>query len=778
MFARWGRFVYRYRWATLAGSAVLLALSVVSLLMGGTLQSGGPLTSNLESFQAFRAINSELHGGNTKVVTSTFDLIFKSDSMSVTDASYQAALNQAIAPIQNDSRVVSIKSPYNVGPQGATSLTSRDGHEALVLVEINSTGQQAWTDYSALRNDVKSSTLSITGTGFVPINRAFNTTLETDLQRAEYVSLPITLLLLILIFATVVAAGLPLGVGILTIVGGLGAMFFLNRFTDVSQYATNIVTLIGLGVSIDYSLFVVNRFRDELARGQSREDALATTMATAGRAITFSGLTAAVGISAMLFYQGTFMASMGAAGAMVIAVAVIYGLTFLPALLAVMGPSVNWLRISSLWGRRRNTDPDRGFWHGLASWVMKRPVVVLVPSVAFLVTAATPFVQLRMANGDVDMLPSRLEARQGFDRLVADFPGQDQTNFNIVVRYADGQPLTAERIAQQYALDRRIAAIPGILHTSSIYDLDPSLRVDDYVRLYTGDPNNIPAPARQLMAGTVGKHIVLINATSGATASSDEARNIVKAMRADQGVGGGGQVLVGGQTAVDIDVIKFIVDRTPLAVGVVVLVTYLLLFMQTGSVVLPLKAVLLNFLSIGASFGALVFIFQQGHFANLLGNFTPQSIDPSIPVILFSIVFGLSMDYEVLLVSRIHEEYVRTGDNTTAVARGLERTGRLITGAAAIMFAVFMAFGLAEVVIIKAIGIGLAIAVAIDATIVRSLVVPAVMRLLGDVNWWAPRPLRWLHARVGLSDLGVDEGKSNGHVPFEVNEPAAEVAAV
>ena len=756
MFARWGRFVYRYRWATLAGSGVLLVLSVVSLLMGGTLQSGGPLTSNLESFQAFRAINSELNGGNTKVVTSTFDIIFKSDSMSATDSAYQAAVTQAISPIVNDSRVVSIKSPYNVAPQGATSLTSRDGHEALVLVEINSTGQQAWQDYSALRGEVKSTSLTVTGTGFVPINRAFNTTLESDLQRAEYVSLPITLLLLILIFATVVAAGLPLGVGVLTIVGGLGAMFFLNRFTDVSQYATNIVTLIGLGVSIDYSLFVVNRFRDELAKGASREDALATTMATAGRAITFSGLTAAVGISAMLFYQGTFMASMGAAGAIVIAVAVIYGLTFLPALLSVMGPAVNWLRISSLWGGRRTPDPDRGFWHGLASWVMKRPVVVLVPTVAFLVTAATPFVQLRMANGDVDMLPSRLEARQGYDRLIADFPGQDQTTFNIVVRYSDGTPLTADRIAQQFALDRRIAAIPGILHTTSIYDLDPSLGADDYVRLYAGDPNSIPASARQLMSGTVGKHIVLINATSSATASSDEARNIVKAIRADQGAGDG-QVLVGGQTAVDIDVIKFIVDRTPLAVGIVVLVTYLLLFLQTGSVVLPLKAVLLNFLSIGASFGALVYIFQQGHFANLLGGFTPQSLDPSIPVILFSIVFGLSMDYEVLLVSRIHEEYVRTGDNTAAVARGLERTGRLITGAAAVMFAVFMSFGLAEVVIIKAIGIGLAIAVALDATIVRSLVVPAVMRLLGDANWWAPRPLRRLHAWAGLSDLGVEE---------------------
>ncbi len=517
-------------------------------------------------------------------------------------------------------------------------------------------------------------------------------------------------------------------------------------------------------MSIDYSLFVVNRFRDELAAGASREDAISTTMATAGRAITFSGITVAVGLSAMLFFQGTFLASMGAAGAIVVAVAVLYGLTFLPALLSIIGPGVNRLRLPSI---RGGVSGGRGFWHGLATWVMKRPVVVLVPAVAFLLVAGSPFFQLRLANGDVNMLPTRLEARQGWDRLIADFPGQDQTTFNIVVSYPDGSPLTGSRIIDEYNLDRRIAAIPGVLHTTSIYDLDPSLGASQYEALYTGDQSQVPAAARQLMTATVGRHIVVLQATTNASNTSDASRAIVNAIRADRGVGDGGQVLVGGQTAVDLDVIHFITDRTPVAVAFVVLATYFVLFLLTGSVVLPLKAVLLNFLSIGASFGALVWIFQEGHLSSLLG-FTPQSIDPSIPVILFSIVFGLSMDYEVLLVSRIHEEYVRTGDNTAAVAAGLERSGRLITGAAAIMFTVFMAFGLAEVVIIKAIGIGLAIAVAIDATLVRALVVPAVMRLLGDVNWWAPGPLRWLHEKAGLGDYGVN--------PTMVTPPAREVA--
>ena len=328
------------------------------------------------------------------------------------DPQFQAAVTDALAPIEGDSRISKMITPYNApNTMVAQAFTSKDGHEALVSVELKSSGQAAWKDYDALRASVRSSTLSVTGTGFVAINQSFNKTLESDLQRAEFVTLPATLILLILIFATIVAAGLPLGVGILTIVGGIGGTFFLNRFTDVSQYALNIVTLIGLGVSIDYSLFIVNRFRDELARGESRQQAVVTTMATAGRAITFSRLTVAVGLSAMLFFQGTFMASMGAAGAIVVAVAVIYALTFLPAMLAIVGPGVNRLRVP--WFGRPTT--GTGFWSALAGWVMKRPVLVMVPTVVFLAIAATPFLQIRLAKA----LESRLDALFAIVRLQA-----------------------------------------------------------------------------------------------------------------------------------------------------------------------------------------------------------------------------------------------------------------------------------------------------------------------------------------------------------------------
>jgi putative drug exporter of the RND superfamily len=711
MLGRWGRFVYRWRWATLVVSVILLGASIYALMTGGTLGSGNSSTSTIESDRAANLINAQLSAGKT--TGAQFLLIFSSSERVATDPVFRSEVEAAITPIQGDPRVSGITSPYNApDPATAQAFISKDGHKALVSVDIKSSGTQAVADYAALRAAVHPTGLTVVGTGNVPINHAFNTTLESDLQRAEFVSLPITLMLLLLIFGTVVAAGLPLGVGIATIVGGVAGTFLLSRVTDVSQYALNIVTLIGLAVAIDYSLFIVNRFRDELAGGSSREDALATTMATAGRAITFSGLAVAVGLSAMLFYQGTFLASLGAAGAIVVAVAVFYGLTFLPALLAVLGPRVNKFSIPIV-GRRPKT--GRGAWHGMATWVMRRPVAVLLPALGFLVLAGSPFLHLRLANATVDQLPPRIEARQGFDTLVKSFPGQDQTKFSVVVNYPSGSPQTPQRIADQQDLSRRIAAIPGVL---------------------------------RVQPPQVGTSIVLMTAVSNQEASSDGARTILKTIRS-QPVAGGGQLLVTGQTAFDVDFINFIIGTTPLAVGFVVLVTYLVLFMLTGSVVLPLKAVVLNLLSISASFGALVWIFQDGHLSAQLG-FTPQSIDPSVPVILFAIVFGMSMDYEVLLLSRIQEEYARTSDNTHAIAEGLERSGRLITGAAAIMVAVFLAFGLAEVVLIKSIGLGLAIAVALDATIVRALIVPAVMRILGDLNWWAPQALRSLHRRAGL----------------------------
>jgi RND superfamily putative drug exporter len=747
MFARWGRFVYRFRWATLIASAVLLGLSIAAIFTGGTLADNGGFGADLLAGKAAKLIASEIHPqGAAARGGSSFTLIFSSPSLAADDPAFQKAVEGAVTPLNSDLRVTTVTTPYSVPAGQKGALISKDSHKALVVVGLRDDSRKAQSYISQVVGEVSPGPLNVVATGQVPINQAFNKSLENDLNRAEVVALPVTLLLLVLIFASIVAAVLPVGVGLLAIAGGVGGTLFLAHFTDVSQYAMNVVTLIGLAVAIDYSLFIVNRFRDELAAGASREDAIATSMSTAGRAITFSGLTVAIGLSAMLFYQGTFLASMGAGGAIVVAMAVVYGLTFLPALLSVLGGRVDRLRLPFLGARK---PAGTGAWHSMAVWVMRRPLWVLIPALAILVIAGTPFLQLRLAQGGVDQLPPSNQARQGYDTLVKDFPGQDQTTIEAVVYYPDSSPLTADHVGDIYDLSRRLAPLPNVLRVDGVLNGDPSLTRADYQRLYSGPRGSLPSELQQALSISAGDHIMRLYLVTNQPPTSDEARAIVKAVRAENVPGG--QVLATGETAFDLDVVNFILDRTPTAVGTVILITYIVLFLLTGSLVLPLKAVVTNLFSISASFGAMVWIFQEGHLSQQLG-FSAQSIDPSLPVILFSIVFGMSMDYEVLLISRIQEEYRRTGDNQAAVAMGLEKSGRLITGAAAIMVAVFLAFGLADVVIIKAIGIALAVAVAIDATIVRILIVPSIMRILGRANWWAPRPLSALYRRIGAGE--------------------------
>src|SRR2546421_1032957 len=661
--------------------------------------------------------------------------------MAVGVPAFKQAMLTALQPLKADPRVKTVDTPFDLPAEQARAMTSTDGHHAFAQVSLKDDYPTARQYYAQLRAEVRSDRLQVLGTGNVAIGSDFDKYLASDLQRAEVVSLVIIVPLLLIVFATVVSMLLPLGVGGLAVVGGLAGVGVLAHFTDVSTYSTNIVTLIGLGVAIDYSLFIVNRFREELSGGSPPEQALIASMRTSGRAVTFSGITVAIGLSAMLFSQDSFLASMGFAGAIVVAIAVLYALTFLASLLAILGHRVNWARLPL---PRRAT--GRGLWHGLAIRVMRHPVLVLVPVVALLLLMVLPFFQIRIANGDVGMLPPNAETRRGYDQLQT-FPGQGQTFLPVVVRYASGGPLTTQRVGDLYDFAQQIKQFPGVVGVESMVSFDPSLQRSDYQALLTQPAAAQPARVQTIVRGTTGSQIVVLSVVTKHGQESDAARAIVNSLRAMAPPPGSSKLV----DAFDIDFTDFILQRIPLAVGYVMVVTYLVLFLLTGSLVLPLKAVIMNILSIGASFGALVWVFQQGHLSTLL-NFTPAALDPSVPVLLFCLVFGLSMDYEVLLISRIQEEYRRTGDTTQAVAEGLERSGRLITGAAAIMVAVFLAFGLADVVLIKSIGLGLALAVAIDATLVRALIVPAVMRLLGRANWWAPRGLKRLHRRISLGE--------------------------
>src|SRR5438067_2787202 len=738
MFAWWGWFVYRFRWPVLGVSVVLLAASIVALRNGGTLKNSGG--ENTESGWALALMHDQLPQSG-EGAGSSFVLVFGSPVMAVADPAFKQAVLDALQPLKDDSRVKSIETPFDVPAEQAKAMTSTDGHHIFAQVSLKDDYATARQFYQQLRTKVHSSQLEVLGTGNVAIGNEFDKYLQSDLQRAEVVSLLIILPLLLIVFATVISALLPLGVGVFAVLGGLAGVGLLARVTDVSTYSTNIVTLIGLGVAIDYSLFIVNRFREELGAGATTEQALIVAMRTSGRAVTFSGITVAIGLSALLFFQASFLASMGFAGAIVVAIAVLYALTFLASLLAILGHRVNWARLPL-----PRPAAGRGLWHGLAIRVMRRPLLVLLPVVAVLVLMALPFLKIPIANGDVGMLPPTAETRRGYDQLQR-FPGQGQTFFSVVVRYPTGGPLTRDRVGALYDLSQRIKQIPGVEGVESMVSFDGSLSRSDYQTLLTQSTSAQPARVQAIVHGTTGSEIAVLSVVTKHGQESDASRAIVHRLRSMAPPSGSSMLVA----AFSIDFTDFILERIPLAVVYVMVVTYIVLFLLTGSVVLPLKAVIMNILSIGASFGALVWIFQQGHLSSLL-NFTAAPLDPSVPVLLFCIVFGLSMDYEVLLISRIQEEYRRTRDTTRAVADGLERSGRLITGAAAIMVAVFLAFGLADVVLIKSIGLGLAIAVALDATLVRALIVPSVMRLLGQANWWAPRRLARLHRRISLDE--------------------------
>lgn len=730
MFVALARAVSAHRTAVILGTAILLAVAAASLVRGGALTTG--TIEGTESTQA-AALARGAPGADT---ATTVIALFREGTLPATDPVFQGALAQVLGPVSKLPSVESITSPVTSPSQISSRLISADHQQALVLVRLRGDEKSAVQALPQVRQLLRQGPFQVLLTGKPVFVANLNALLERDLLRAELISFPLALLVLLRVFRTLVASMLPIVVGGLAVVAGVAAVLALSHVTNMAQYTLNVVSLIGLGVAIDYSLFIVSRFRDELRAGQTVDRALERTLDTAGRAVAFSGLAVAAGLSGLLFYRGSYLAAMGVGGAVVVAFAVLFALTTLPALLGWLGPRVDLGRIPfpRLGGRE-------GMWHRLASGVMRHPVAVLVPTLAFIALIGAPFLRLQMATTDITALPPSAEARQGAAALAQAFPAQAATHILVSVEFP-GEPFTPERAAALYDASRRWAALPGVSGVESIVDLDPRLGRADYLQLAGSSPAFRPPEFALAEEAYLTGHTAVAQVLTNAPASSDVARSIVEALRG-QGTVGDGRLLVGGQSATDVDAATFVRERAPLAVGFVMLVTLAVLFVLLGSVVLPIKALVMNLLSIAGSFGALVWIFQEGRFKNWL-HFEPGPLEPALPVLLFCTLFGLSMDYEVLLLSRIREEWTRTHDNRRSVAEGLEQTGSLITSAAAIMVAVFAAFGLAQVVVVKAMGVGMAIAVALDATLVRVLIVPATMRLFGDLNWWAPRALQRL----------------------------------
>jgi RND superfamily putative drug exporter len=738
MFGAWGLFVYRFRLALVVLSLASLFPATWLVVRGAELDTSlVPLVT--ESGRAAALIASELPRG------ATFELIFSHSSRHVTDPAFRQAIARAIEPLRHDSRVARVVTAYDRAPSDPT-LVSEDGRHTRVIIEVTAKASPFESlefssvppaVYESLRRQVHSDTLEVLATGSPALHHDFTQMAESDLRRCELITLPIVLVLLLFVFGSGIAAFLPLAVAGLAMAAGTAGILLLSHLMPVSTYATNLVTMIGLGVAIDYALFIVSRFREEMGQQPDIPNAIASTMATAGRAVIFSGLTVAIGFGGMMLVPIGALASLGAAGTMVVALAVIYSATFLPAVLAILGPRVDALRVpfaASLVARTGG-----GAWHRIAAAVMDHPWGVLLPVLAALLMLGLPFRAIRLASADPMILPVDAESRRGEELRRRAFPRAADSPIIVVLRDADHPPTSPQRIRELYTMSRWLARLPGITRVESFVDLDPRLDLDQYERLASLPPKARPPDIDAAFRAMVGAHISMLLVHFSFSSESHEARALVRAIR-ERHPPTDAEVLVSGQTAFDLDFIHLMERAAPVTGAFIVLVTYLILFFLLGSLLLPIKAVLMNLLSITASYGALVWIFQEGHLARWLG-FTPGPIELPIPLIMFCVLFGLSMDYEVLLLSRTREEYARTGDNRQAVTRSLERTGALITGAAAIMAVVFFGFGFAHAVMIKAIGIGMGIAVIVDATIVRALLVPATMRLLGDWNWWAPAPL-------------------------------------
>ena len=708
-----GAFVFRWRWVVLLLSGAFLVLAVAGLVRGGSLTSG--VIHGLESEKAQRQIDA-ITG---RPQDTTLVVVFHRDGADAGSPEFAEALDEALEPLRDDANVASVLTPESLPPQFAASMVDAPGGTALAYVTLKGDFRDALREYPAVRARLQSARLAIDCTGRVPFMHDLDKTLEHDLLRAEVVSIPLALIVLLFVFRTVAAATLPVGIGGLAVVGGIAVVTALSHVMDIAQYTINVCSLIGTGVAIDYSLFIVSRHREELAMGKSVRDALVTAMGTAGRVVAFSGVAVATGLAGLLFFDGSYLFAMGIGGVVVVALAVVFALTFLPALLAVLGRRIDAWKLPM---RRAAAPAGEGLWHRTAMRVMRHPWLFLLPTVALLLVMGVPFLHIRLAAADVRVLPAEIEARRGYELLRRHFPDEAANRIAIVVRFPSPPALPPARAAAVRSLADRVSALPTVRRVQSALT-DPM------------------APA--------GPDTVVLYALSDTRPESDEARDVVRTIRADRRVADG-TLVVGGETANDVDATDFVTARVPKAVGLVVGATVLVVFLLLGSVLLPLKTVLMNVLSIAGSFGALVWIFQDGH----LFVREPRPVEPSLPIVLFCVIFGLSMDYEVLMLSRMRESWQRTGDDTLAVAEGLEKTAGLITSAATIMISVFGAFALARVVLIKAVGLGMALAVAVDATLVRMLLVPATMRLLGHLNWWAPRFLLRLREKLGVGQHG------------------------
>ena len=597
------------------------------------------------------------------------------------------------------------------------AFVSKDGNATYLAVSLKPTDDKAEQDAAKAIADDLSGQPDVKVGGIAVAQEQVNKQVEKDLRMAEMLAFPFLFLLSLLFFRSAVAALLPLMIGGLAIVGTFLALRIANEFVDVSVFALNLTTGLGLGLAIDYSLFVVSRYREEIAKSGPGPEAMRRTMNTAGRTVMFSSITVAVALASLLVFPQRFLYSMGLGGALVALLAASIALTVLPAVLALLGNRVNAWAPSFLHRRaeRDATVTQEGFWYRLSRFVMRRPVGIATVTAIVLLVLGIPFYSLKFTSVDAQVLPESAGARQVDDVMRAEFPPfRDTPNLLLV----EGASQSSLRV-----IEREVSQVEGIADVQA--------------------PRPLPNGDAVILAYSNHSYI------------SDSSRDAAKALR-DLPAPAGSRLLVGGAAAHFVDLQSSLESHLPIALAIVVIATLIVLFLMTGSVILPIKQLVMNALNLSAVFGIMVFVFQDGRLEGLLDYRGQGALEQTMPILLFAVVFGLSTDYGVFLLSRIKEAHDSGIPSSEAVAVGLERTGRIVT-AAALLFAIAIgAFATSQIIFIKENGVGTALAVLIDASLIRALLVPSLMELLGDWNWWAPKPLRRLHQRFGLSDSGPE----------------------
>ena len=710
MFSRLGlQIVARARLVLALGVLALVLSAVLGVGAFGRLLSGGFDDPASASSQAKALLDQEFGGAP--------DMIFLVHARTGTvDGTAVTATGEALARrLSGDARLRGVTSYWITRSAG---LRSRDGTDALILAKVVGDDRTADTNASALLTDYAhldgpAATVRIGGARGTDVGGQVG----KDLAVAEGIAVPITMILLVIVFGSLVAALLPLAVGVLAIFATFAELDLLTHVTSVSVFAINLATGLGLGLGMDYALLMVSRFREELAQRGDVGGAVARTMATAGRTIAFSSLAVAAALSAMLVFPVYFLKSFAYAGVGVTLFSAASALLVLPALLAVLGPRVNSGRIRGISAVRPVEAP---FWGRLAAGVMRRPAVAALPVIAVLLFLATPLLSVSFGTPDERVLPTSAASHRVGDALRSEFATTPDV-IDVLITPAVGRPAL-----QSYA--RQLTQLSGVQ------------RAD----ISVGSAG----------AGQPGTQRVSLS--TGFDAASGAAQNLVRQVRA-VAAPAGTRVLVGGASATLVDAKHAIGSHLPVAGALIVVSTFVLLFLFTGSILQPVRALLGNALTLGATLGTMVWIFQQGHFASVLG-FTPTPTDTAMPVLLFCIAFGLSMDYELFVVSRIKELHDAGLPNAEAVTGGLARTGRIVSTLAALLAVSFFAFGTSHVSFIQFFGLGTGLAILIDATLVRAVLVPAFMRAFGERSWYAPPALGRIHTRIGVSENPPERG--------------------